>query len=59
MRDRLWKCRDGRVLRVSQMSDSHLANAIRLILRSNGWRRDYLPRLLLEVEIRAMGERLK
>jgi hypothetical protein len=59
MQDMLWMCRDGRVLRVSQMTDSHLRNAIRMIEARRTWRREYLSRLYLEIEIRAMGLRLK
>ena len=55
MRDRVWRCRDGRRLLVSEMSDSHLHNAVVMILRSRGWRLRYLDRLLLEIEIRKLG----
>jgi len=41
------------------MSDSHLKNAIRMILQRRGWRVEFLPRLILELEIREMGLRLK
>jgi hypothetical protein len=54
MRDTVWTCRDGTTVLVSQMSDRHLHNAIALILRSHGWRREYLERLLLEVDIRKL-----
>jgi len=57
VRDRVWRCRDGRRLLVSEMSDSHLVNAINLIRRSRGWRRQYLDRLRLEIEIRQLGLR--
>ena len=50
----IWETRDGRRVPVSKMSDSHLANAINLILRKQTWRREYLDRLLLETEIRAL-----
>jgi hypothetical protein len=55
MRDTVWICRDGRRLLVSEMSDSHLVNAINMILRNRRWRRRYLDRLLLETEIRKLG----
>jgi hypothetical protein len=57
MRDTVWTCRDGRSLLVSEMTDSHLRNAINMILRHRRWRRSYLERLLLEEQIRAMGVR--
>lgn len=54
MQDTIWICRDGRKVLVSQMSDRHLDNAIALVLRSSGWRREYLDRLELELTIRAI-----
>lgn len=54
MQDRLWICRDGRALLVSQMETSHIVNAIALIQRRPNWRRDYLPRLELELVIRSV-----
>jgi len=56
MRDMVWTCRDGRQLLVSEMSDQHLANCVRLI-QLTGWRRRYLDRLLLELDIRRLGLR--
>lgn len=53
MQDTIWVTKDGRRIPVRQMTDSHLTNAIRLIIRSGGsWRREYLDRLLLELQIR-------
>jgi len=52
MLDRVWTCRDGRMIPIRQMTDSHLHNCIRMILRNKRWRRNYLDRLLLEVQIR-------
>ncbi len=58
MFDRLWRCKDGRTMRVSQMDNQHLRNAIAMIKRSkSNWRRGYLSRLELEVEIRKLGLR--
>lgn len=34
------------------MEQSHLMNSIRKIERSKGWRKGWLPRLYLELEIR-------
>ena len=52
MQDTIWRCADGRLIPVRQMTDSHLHNCIRMILSKRSWRREYLDRLLLEVEIR-------
>lgn len=58
MNDPLWVCKDGRTLKVKEMTNSHLSNSIAKIQRSrNGWRREWLGRLLLEREIRAQGIR--
>lgn len=43
-------------MKVHQMEDSHIANAIAKIQRSSkGWRREWLERLQLEQQIRNMG----
>jgi hypothetical protein len=56
VKDPLWVCKDGKALRVKEMTDSHLANSIAKIQRSReGWRRKWLDRLLLEKEIRSLG----
>ena len=53
MKDTMWTCADGRQVLVSQMEYSHLLNCISKIHRSRkGWRKEYLPRLLLELDIR-------
>jgi hypothetical protein len=55
MHDPIWKCRDGREMKIGDMTDSHLANCIAKILRSRkGWRREYLDRLQLERVIRSI-----
>ena len=59
MRDTVWVTRDGRAILVSDMSDSHLRNAIQMILRHPDWRRRYLDRLQLEVTIRELGLRCR
>lgn len=53
MRDTVWHCADGRRLLVSEMSDSHLHNTIAKV-RREGWRIKYLPRLEIELTIRAI-----
>jgi hypothetical protein len=58
MKDRLWRCKDGRVMTVAQMETSHIKNAIALIQRSRGWRKSFLPRLEIELLIRNMGVRI-
>ncbi len=58
MHDRIWETADGRLVPVSQMETSHIINCIRKIQRSRkGWRKEYLDRLLLEIEIRNMRDR--
>lgn len=53
VKDRIWTCRDGRRMFPGEMEDSHLAYSIAKIERSNNWRKDWLPRLRLEQQIRA------
>ncbi len=48
-----WQCKDGRLIPVNQMTDSHLAHCIRLIITRN-WRTEWLERLQLEQQIRSM-----
>lgn len=55
MRDRVWVCRDGRKLLVSQMTDGHIANPIAKIRRDN-WRTEYLERLLIEQVVRSLNK---
>jgi hypothetical protein len=50
--DRLWLCRDYRLVKISEMSDSHLESSIRLVERRAPWREDYLPALKAEKERR-------
>jgi hypothetical protein len=58
MLELVWVTKDGKRLLVSRMETSHIHNCIAKIERSRkGWRREYLERLKLELEIRAMGER--
>ena len=53
MKDMIWICKDGRRMRITEMETSHIRNAIAMIERSvKGWRRSYLERLRLELEIR-------
>jgi hypothetical protein len=55
MQDKVWQCKDGRLLVVSQMDTSHINNCIRLIQKSGGtWRAEYLERLQIELLIRSM-----
>jgi hypothetical protein len=59
MQDTVWICKDGRQILVSAMETSHIHNCIAKILRSRrGWRREYLPRLQLELLIRSMKDKL-
>jgi hypothetical protein len=54
MFDPIWVCKDGRRMKVSEMEMSHLLNAIAKIERSRRWRKEWLPRLHLEVTIRTL-----
>lgn len=56
MQDTVWRTKDGRTVLVSNMSTSHVVNAINLIERSSGWRQEYLERLKLELLIRAIKD---
>lgn len=58
MQDRIWVTRDGRSMTVSQMETRHIVNSINMIRRKKRWRRVFLPRLELELEIRRLGLRL-
>lgn len=58
MLDRVWLCRDGTLVAVSEMATSHIRNCVAKIERSRGrWRAEYLDRLVLELEIRSLGLR--
>jgi hypothetical protein len=51
----LWKTKDGRKLKISEMSAAHLSNTIKFIKRNMGWRDEYLPVLEAEAEKRKLG----
>lgn len=57
MFDPIWVCRDGRRLRVGEMAIDHLKNCIRKIESSCSWRKHWLPRLYLELDIRNLPRR--
>jgi hypothetical protein len=60
MLDGVWTTKDGQQYNVSAMETSHIRNCVAKIERSKtGWRREWLERLLLELEIRAMGKTSK
>jgi hypothetical protein len=60
MHDPIWRCADGRRMRIGEMATSHVQNCIRMIERGHdglGRRvgrktRALLPRLKLEIDIR-------
>lgn len=58
MQDKIWVTRDKQWIRVSDMTTSHITNCIRMIRRNQArgfpWRIEYLGRLELELEIRAL-----
>lgn len=58
MHDPVWVTKDGRRMLVGQMDDKHLRNSIAKIERSRNWRRHWLPRLYLELEIRKVKRAL-
>jgi hypothetical protein len=47
-----WMTRDGQVIPIRAMKRSHILNALDMIRRRRGWRREYLDRLQLELMIR-------
>ena len=50
----IWTCADGRRVAIPEMETRHIINCIRMIQRKKNWRRHYLDRLLLELEIRGI-----
>ena len=56
-RDPVWRCKDGREMRVSEMETRHIINSICMIQRSpirrgRRWRERYLPALRCELQER-------
>lgn len=49
----VWTTKNGKFIRYSKMSTSHLINCRNMILRGDGWRRDFLP--FIEAELRKRG----
>jgi len=49
---RVWKCADGRLVRIDQMERSHILNCMALIVRKRGWRREWLKYFELELQLR-------
>lgn len=52
VQDKIWITKDGRMIPVRQMDLDHVHRAIAMIRRRGNWRRDYLARLMLELQIR-------
>lgn len=52
MEIKIWETADGQLIPISEMETSHIINCIRRIQRKRNWRREYLDRLQLELEIR-------
>lgn len=50
---KFWEMKDGRKIPIVLMQTSHIHHCIAKINNSKGWRRQYLPRLLDELEYRA------
>jgi hypothetical protein len=57
MQDKVWITARGERLLISKMDTSHIINCIRLMQRKKNWRRGYLDRLLLELDIRNVTQR--
>ncbi len=53
MLDRIWVTKNGQAIPVSKMETKHIVNSIAKIERDN-WRKSYLPRLYLELDIRKL-----
>lgn len=54
MYDLIWRTDDGRLIPVSRMSSRHIGHCLRKIDRLQ-WRLEYRGRLVLELEMRALG----
>jgi hypothetical protein len=55
--DEMWKCQDGRLIAVGDMTEAHAKNVLRMILRNNRQRRALQADLdRLEVSLREMVE---
>lgn len=48
----IWVANDGTRYTISKMKTSHIINCIKMIQRSNGWRKPYLSILLTELKRR-------
>lgn len=59
MYDPPWLTRDGRLMQIGDMEESHIQNCIYMITERKKWRRGYLARLKLELDIRQLGLRSK
>lgn len=53
-RDSIWTCRDGTKVKIKDMTDSHIENALAMMMsdRGRGWRSEYLYILSTEQELR-------
>jgi hypothetical protein len=51
-----WVTNDRRIMDVVDMSTAHIRNAVAKIKRLTGWRKEMLPRLEYELELRALGD---
>ena len=56
MQEMIWVTKDERSIPICNMDTDHIMNCIRKIQRNRkGWRKEYLTRLNLELEIRTLG----
>lgn len=52
----LWKCKDGKVIAIKDMTTSHIENCIKKMNRQKGWRIEYYPLFRQELERRGHEE---
>lgn len=58
MREKLWLCQDGRAIRVGEMDEQHLKNAVAKIERGElPGREHWLPRMYMDLAARTMPVR--
>lgn len=45
----VWKTKTGNGIAIKDMTTSHIKNCIKLIVKRDGWREEYLPNLVKEL----------
>jgi hypothetical protein len=51
---RKWQCRDGRIVAIEEMDDSHLVNSLLRVQRHWPWRSEYYHCLVNEARKRSL-----